>query len=124
MARTVNTGGSDGSSDNRMIYIAFIAALAGSTASSPAAEPTAVVVPYADLNLGSGQSRSELDRRIVTAARAACDEARLPGAAQQKRISECTKAALQRAKRDVEIAFAKRSHAGQLARNDTGGEHL
>jgi UrcA family protein len=107
-----------------MIYIAFIAALAGSNASSPAAEPTAVVVPYADLNLGSGRGRTELNRRIVTAARAACDEVRLPGAAQQKRISECTKAALQRANRDAEVAFAKRVNVGQLARNETGGDRL
>ncbi len=107
-----------------MIYIAFIAALAGSTASSPAAEPTAVVVLYTDLNLASGRGRAELDRRILAAARAACDESRLPGAAQQKRVSECTKAALARAERDVELASAKRGNAAELARNEIVGEHL
>ena len=107
-----------------MIYIAFIAALAGSNASSPAAEPTAIIVPYADLDLGSGRGRAQLDRRIHAAARAACDESRLPSAAQQKRISECTRAALARADRDVELAFAKRANGGELARNEIGGEHL
>jgi UrcA family protein len=107
-----------------MIYIAFIAALAGWNASSPAAEPTAVVVRYADLDLGSGRGRAALNRRILTAARAACDESRVPGAAQQRRISECTKAALQRAERDVELALAKRGNAGQLAGNEIGGEQL
>lgn len=124
MARTVNTRQPSDLNDRRMIYIALIAALAGANASSPAAEPTAVVVPYADLNLGSRRDRAALDRRILAAARAACDESRVPSAAQQKRISECTTAAVKRAERDFEIAFAKRSGAGELARNDIGGEHL
>lgn len=103
-----------------MIYIALIAALAGSNASSLATEATAVVVPYADLDLASGRARSALDRRVLAAARRACDESRSPSAAQQKRISECTKAALRRAERDVEVALAKRGDTSEFARNEMG----
>jgi UrcA family protein len=103
-----------------MIYIALIAALAGSNASSLATEATAVVVPYADLDLASGRARSVLNRRVIAAARLACEESRVPSAAQQKRISECTKAALQRAERDVEVALAKRGDRTELARNEIG----
>ena len=122
MARTANTDVTAASNDNAMIYIALIAALAGSNASSLATETTAVVVPYADLDLASGRARSALDRRVLAAARLACDESRVPSAAQQKRISECTKAALQRAERDLELALARPGDTTELARNEIGGQ--
>lgn len=98
-----------------MVYAAFLAALAGANASNLASEPTAVLVPYVDLDLGSAAGRAELDRRILIAARRACDEPRLPSAAQQIRISECAKAARLRAQRQIEQALAERSNSMQLA---------
>ena len=70
---------------------------------------TKVLVPYGDLDLGSRAGRAKLDRRILSAARRACDEQRLPNAAQQRRIAECVADARGRARRDVEQAFARRA---------------
>jgi UrcA family protein len=106
-----------------MIYAAILAALAGANASNLATEPTAVLVPYVDLDLGSTAGRAELDRRILRAARNACEEPRLPSTEQQARIAECTSEAHLRAQHDVEIALAKRSNGTELARNQIGPAH-
>lgn len=98
-----------------MIYAAILATLAGVNASTAGTEPTAVLVPYVDLDLGSNAGRAELDHRILVAARRACDEPRLPSAAQQARISECTRTAMLGAQHAVEQALATRTASTEVA---------
>jgi UrcA family protein len=115
MTRTVNTPAEAKRSHQHMIYAAILATLAGANASTAATEPTAVLVPYRDLDLASPAGKAELDHRILVAARRACDEPRLPDAAQQVRISECTKEARLGAGRAVEQALAARKPSTELA---------
>ena len=79
---------------------------------------THIVVPYTDLDLGSAAGRAKLERRIIAGARRACDESRLPSAAQQTRIAECVASARLRARSDVEQALARADETRALARND------
>lgn len=87
----------------------------------PTTVETKVLVHYSDLDLGSAAGQARLDRRILSAARRACDEQRLPSAAQHKRITECVATARSQAHRDVEEALARRSSSGQLALASSDG---
>lgn len=104
-----------------MIYAAILATLSVVNASTAATEPTTVLVPYADLDLASSAGQAELDHRILVAARRACDEPRLPSAAQQTRISECTKAARTGAQHAVREAVASRKASTELAQLNRPG---
>jgi UrcA family protein len=76
---------------------------------------TSVLVHYGDLDLGSATGRAKLDRRILSAARRACDEPRVPSAAQQKRIAECVASARSGARRNVEQALASANRSDEVA---------
>ncbi|MGE5563516.1 MAG: UrcA family protein [Bacillota bacterium] len=103
-----------------MIYalLTLAAAQAQALPQDMARVQTRVVVPYSDLDLSSAAGRAKLERRIIAGARRACDESRVPSAAQQNRIAECVASARLRARQDIQQAVAAQDASRALARND------
>ena len=100
-----------------MITIALLPFALSLTNAEPRANPVPTteaseLVRYDDLDLASAAGQSQLDRRIVTASRRVCDEARLPDAAQHARISACVSAARAGARAQFDQLLAERSAAG------------
>jgi len=97
-----------------MINITLLAsalslAPAGTFANPAPMTETTQVVRYDDLDLASAEGQSQLDRRILSAARRVCDERRVPSAAQQARISACVATARSRARNELdELAAARK----------------
>src|SRR5579864_3168568 len=86
-------------------------------AAAPAAEPSAVTVRYADLNLGSAAGSAALYARLESAARAVCGASDIRDLGQFAAVQACQKAAIAHAVHEVHSTqlaalFARRAGQG------------
>ena len=97
-----------------MKSLAQVAALAALAFATPAiAQPTAITISFADLNLASSAGKATLDRRIAVAVRSICGSPHNLDLAAVSAARECAIEARASAKSQVSLAVER---AGAMTR--------